>query len=164
MRTKRTPPNRPRPSPVARIGLQVACSARGLPGARRLRALARAAAAGGADITLRVVGAAEARRLNRAYRGRDYATNVLSFDYGAPPAARRRRALRGDVVLCHPVLAREARAQGKTLGEHYAHLVVHGVLHLRGFDHRRASEAVRMERREARILRRFGVADPYLVR
>ncbi|TAK44623.1 MAG: rRNA maturation RNase YbeY [Betaproteobacteria bacterium] len=162
MRTKRTPSRR-RPDPVARIGLQVACSARGLPGAQRLRALARAAAAGGADITLRVVGAAEARRLNRSFRGRDYATNVLSFDYGAP-ARGRRRALRGDVVLCHPVLAREARAQGKTLGEHYAHLVVHGVLHLRGFDHRRAPEALRMERREARILRRFGVADPYLVR
>ena len=163
MRTKRTPPSRPRPSPVARIGLQVACSARGLPAASRLRALARAAAAGGADITLRVVGAAEARRLNRAFRGRDFATNVLSFNYDAP-ARGLRRAIRGDVVLCHPVLAREARAQGKTLGEHYAHLVVHGVLHLRGLDHRGAPEALRMERRETRILRRFGIADPYLVR
>jgi probable rRNA maturation factor len=76
---------------------------------------------------------------------------------------RARRPLLGDVVLCHPVLAREARAQGKSLADHYAHVVVHGVLHLRGYDHARAAQAARMERREAHILRRFGVADPYLV-
>jgi len=128
---------------------------RGAPSVRRLRGWALAAARAGSEITLRVVGAAEARRLNRAFRRRDTATNVLSFVY-----ARRT----GDVVLCHPVIAREARAQGKTLAAHYAHLVVHGVLHLHGLDHVRVRDAERMERAEIRILRRFGVADPYAVK
>ena len=162
MRTKRTQQNRPRPRPAARIQVQIACNARDLPGARRLRALARTAAAGSAQVTLRIVGAAEGRRLNRAFRGRDYATNVLAFDYRVPPPAR--RPLCGDIVLCHPVLAREARAQCKTLADHYAHVVVHGMLHLRGYDHMKAKQAARMERCEARILRRFGLADPYLIR
>jgi len=124
------------------------------PPARRLRAWALAAARAGSQITLRVVGAAEGRTLNRAFRRRDYAPNVLSFAYS------RRQ---GDVVLCHPVIRREARAQGKTLAAHYAHLVVHAVLHLRGLSHARARDRQRMERREIRILRRLGVADPYAV-
>jgi probable rRNA maturation factor len=99
-----------------------------------------------------VVGAAESKRLNGSYRKRRYATNVLSFPYGGGS---------GDVVLCHPVIAREARAQRKTLRAHYAHLVVHGVLHLRGHDHLRKREAERMERAEIRILRRLGFGDPY---
>jgi probable rRNA maturation factor len=115
-------------------------------------ALAAAGRPGFADVTLRVVGGAEGRALNRAFRRRDYATNVLSFPYDAR---------RGDVVLCHPVIAREAGEQGKRLRDHYAHLVVHGMLHLRGHDHRRAAEAARMERAEIRILRRLGVDDPY---
>lgn len=163
MRTKRKLQNRPRPRAAARIEVQVACRARELPRAPRLQALARAAAAGGAQITLRIVGAAEGRRLNSAFRGRDYAPDVLAFDYRAPrPGAR--RAAQGDVVLCHPVLVREAHARRIPLADHYAHVVVHGVLHLRGYDHRRAPEAARMERGETRILRRFGIADPYLVR
>ncbi len=125
------------------------------PPARRLRAWGLAASRAGSEVTLRVVGAAEARRLNRAFRKRDYATNVLSFAY---------EKWRGDVVLCHPVIAREARAQGKTLAAHYAHLVVHGVLHLHGLDHMRAGDAQRMERAEIRILRRLGIADPYAVK
>jgi len=128
---------------------------RAAPPAARLRAWALAAARAGAEVTLRVVGAAEARRLNRAFRRRGYATNVLSFAYSR---------LRGDVVLCHPVIRREARAQGKSLAAHYAHLVVHGMLHLRGLDHQSAREAQRMERAEVRILRRLGVADPYAVK
>jgi probable rRNA maturation factor len=163
MRTKRTLQNRPRTRAAARIEVQVACGAPGLPSARRLRALARAAAAGSAQITLRIVGAAEGRRLNSAFRARDYATNVLAFDYRAPRGGAR-RAAQGDIVLCHPVLVREARAQRKSLAAHYAHVVVHGVLHLRGYDHRRMRDAARMQRSEARILRRFGLADPYLVR
>jgi probable rRNA maturation factor len=107
-----------------------------------------------ANITLRVVGGAEARRLNKNYRKKNYATNVLSFPYGGGS---------GDVVLCHPVIAREARAQGKSLRAHYAHLVVHGVLHLRGHDHLRARDAARMERAEIRILRRLGFGNPYAV-
>ena len=99
-------------------------------------------------LTLRVVGAQEGRRLNNLFRKKHRATNVLSFPLGGA----------GDIVLCHPVVAREAREQGKRLGAHYAHLVVHGVLHLRGFEHGRA-----MERREVLILRDFGVADPYIV-
>jgi probable rRNA maturation factor len=128
---------------------------RAAPPARRLRAWALAAARAGSEITLRVVGAAEARTLNRAFRKRDYATNVLSFAY---------EKRRGDIVLCHPVIAREARAQRKTLAAHYAHLVVHGVLHLHGLSHVRARDAQRMERAEIRILRRLGVPDPYAVK
>jgi len=139
--------------------VQRATQARGVPAAARLARWARAAARGTGDITLRVVGAAEGRRLNRAYRGKDYATNVLSFAYDTtPPLA----GLCGDLVLCHPVIAREARAQRKTLAAHYAHLVVHGMLHLRGYDHVRAADARRMERAEIRVLRSLGYADPYV--
>ena len=100
---------------------------------------------------MRIVGAAEGRRLNRTYRGADRATNVLAFHAG-------------DVVLCHPVVVREARRQGKTLEAHYAHLVVHAMLHLRGYEHRRSRDARRMEAREAAILARLGYADPYAAR
>lgn len=122
---------------------------RGAPSAARLRAWARAAAPGGFETTLRVVGASEARTLNRLYRKRDYATNVLSFAYGPR---------HGDLVLCHPVIAREAREWKRSLAAHYAHLVVHGVLHLRGLRHGR-----RMEQRETRLLARLGFTDPYTV-
>ncbi len=101
-----------------------------------------------------MVGTPEARRLNRRYRRRDYAPNVLAFPYD------RRR---GDVVLCHPVIAREARAARRTLAAHYAHLVVHGVLHLRGHRHAHPREHRRMMRAEIRILRRLGFANPYAV-
>ena len=122
------------------------------PSARRLRAYALAAARPGSVVTLRIVGAAEARRLNSRYRGKKHATDVLSFSYD------RRR---GDVVLCHAVIKKEATAQRKNLVAHYAHLVVHGMLHLRGHDHSRKRDAARMERTEIRILRRLGFADPY---
>jgi len=95
---------------------------------------------------------------------------VLSLRHPAPSASstavapRRCAAPTGDIVLCHPVIRREARAQGKSLAAHYAHLVVHGMLHLRGMTHARAAEAARMERAEIRILRRLGVADPYTVK
>ncbi|MCX7961713.1 MAG: rRNA maturation RNase YbeY [Burkholderiales bacterium] len=127
---------------------------RGAPPARALARYARAAARAGMAVTLRVVGAAEARRLNRTFRRRDYAPNVLAFDYGEGA---------GDIVLCHPVIRREARAQRKRLAAHYAHLVVHGMLHLRGYDHARRADAARMRRAEARVLRRLGFADPYAV-
>ena len=104
---------------------------------------------------MRVVGAAESRRLNHMFRGKKLPTNVLSFSYN------RRH---GDVVLCHPVIKAEARLQRKSLAAHYAHLVVHGELHLRGHDHARARDAMRLERAEVRILRRLGFADPYAVR
>ncbi len=104
--------------------------------------------------TVRIVGAREGRGLNRRFRGKDYATNVLSFPYGREE---------GDVVLCHPVIAREARAQGKTLCAHYAHLVLHGLLHLRGYRHEKKQEALRMERAEIRLLARAGFGNPYTV-
>ena len=123
----------------------------GAPAPATLRRFARAAIPGG-FLTIRVVGMAESRRLNASYRNKAYPTNVLSFAYGGGS---------GDVVLCHPVIAKEARAQRKTLRAHYAHLVVHGVLHLRGHDHLRRAQAARMENAEIRILRRLGYGDPY---
>ena len=119
-----------------------------------LRRWARAALARQAEVTLRIVAAAEARRLNREFRGKDYATNVLTFVYGEAPLA-------GDIVICAPVVAREAREQGKAVAAHWAHLVVHGLLHLQGHDHERDDEARRMERREKRILAGLGFPDPY---
>src|SRR5204862_8299806 len=104
---------------------QRATGAAHVPADRRLRAWARAALARAGEVTLRVVGAAEGRRLNREFRGRDYATNVLTFVYSKRPLA-------GDIVICAPVVAREARAQGKAVDAHYAHMLVHGLLHLQG--------------------------------
>ena len=101
---------------------------------------------------LRIVGSPEGRKLNKKFRRKNRTTNVLSFSYGKDA---------GDVVLCHPVVAREARAQGKSVAAHYAHLVVHGVLHLRGYDHDAQARAAKMEQREIRILRRLGFANPY---
>ncbi|HEX2649712.1 MAG TPA: rRNA maturation RNase YbeY [Burkholderiales bacterium] len=103
-------------------------------------------------MTLRVVGSLESRYLNGKYRKKARPTNVLSFPYGAGS---------GDVVLCHPVIRQEAEQQGKPLRAHYAHLVVHGVLHLRGYDHVTKAQAERMERREIAVLRRLGIGDPY---
>jgi probable rRNA maturation factor len=107
------------------------------------------------DVTLRFVGTREARRLNARFRGRDYATNVLTFVYDdvVPPA--------GDLVLCVPVLKREARAQGKTVRAHCAHLIIHGMLHLQGYDHERRVDATRMEARETALLAALGYPDPY---
>ena len=126
--------------------MQFAVARRGIPSAARLRAWTL----GYPGVTLRIVGLREGRQLNKRYRGVSRATNVLSFSTG-------------DIVLCHPVIAREARAQGKTIAAHYAHLVVHGVLHLRGYDHKKKREAARMESAERRILARLGFADPYAV-
>ena len=110
---------------------------------------------GPAEITVRIVDVAEARRLNREFRGKDYATNVLTFDYAREPA------VVADIVLCTGVVEHEARTQGIPLGDHYAHLVLHGALHAAGHDHRHAREARRMERLEAELLARLGIADPY---
>src|SRR5688572_26542063 len=136
------------------LAVQLAVPRRGVPASASLRDWARAAFPG-IEGTLRVVGSAEGTRLNRIFKKKNKATNVLSFSYGAGE---------GDVVLCHPVIAREARAQGKTLRAHYAHLVVHGVLHLRGYVHEKKRDAARMERAETRIMRRIGFGDPYAVK
>lgn len=135
--------------------LQVACKAAGIPPRRKLRAFAQAALDTDARVTLRIVGAREGRALNRRFRGRDYATNVLTFVYDDEPP------LRGDIALCAPVVAREARAGARSLEAHYAHLVVHGMLHLQGLDHEKARDARKMEEREKAILRGLGYPDPY---
>ncbi len=114
----------------------------------------------GRQLGVRVVGRAESRRLNARYRGRDKPTNVLSFPAAALPARSPERPL-GDLVICPDVLRAEARDQGKSLRAHWAHLIVHGALHLVGYDHERASDAARMERREISVLRRLGFANPY---
>ena len=147
MPTKKTPTKTRR-----RSSLAVQRAVAGAPSAALLRRFALAAALARAEITLRVAGAPESRKLNGKYGTGKHATNVLSFPYGGGG---------GDVVLCHPVIAREAREQGKSLRAHYAHLVVHGILHLRGHDHLRRSDAQRMERAELRILRRLGFGNPY---
>ena len=139
------------------LAVQYATPRAGLPARRSLARWLGAALARGARITVRFVGAAEGRRLNRDYRGRDHSTNVLTFVYSAA----RGDALEGDIVLCAPVIAREARTQGLSTRAHYAHLAVHGALHLQGYDHERSRDAARMEAREGSILARLGFADPY---
>jgi probable rRNA maturation factor len=136
------------------VNIQRASRARHIPSDRKLRAWARAALGRNAEVTVRYVALAEGRRLNREFRGRDYATNVLTFIYSTRPLA-------GDVVICAPVVAREAREQGKAIEAHHAHLLVHGLLHLQGHDHERAADAARMEGRERRILGALGFRDPY---
>lgn len=110
-----------------------------------------------AALTLRFVDAEEGRLLNQQFRERDYATNVLTFEYGVDPGG----TLAGDIVLCVPVLEAEAKEQAKTLLDHAAHLTVHGVLHSLGYDHLEPDEAQAMEALETRILAAMGIADPY---
>jgi probable rRNA maturation factor len=116
-----------------------------------------------ADLAIRLVGAQEGRALNRHFRGKDYATNVLSFPAELPEGLPKdvRLPLLGDLVLCAPVIAREAREQGKPLAAHYAHLTVHGALHLLGWDHGDPREADCMEQLEREILGGMGLPDPY---
>ena len=115
----------------------------------------RAALERDAQIAVRIVDADEGRALNRDYRGKDYATNVLTFDYEREPV------VVADLVLCAPVVEAEARAQRLPLDAHYAHLLVHGALHAQGYEHERAREARAMEAREGELLRALGFADPY---
>jgi probable rRNA maturation factor len=139
------------------LSVQYAVAAAALPAAATLRRWARAALTRNAAVTLRFVGTREGQTLNAVFRGKDYATNVLTFVYDdAAP-------LTGDIVLCAPVLRREAKAEGKTLADHCAHLVVHGMLHLQGFDHDTPRAARSMEAREKAILATLRVPDPYAV-
>jgi probable rRNA maturation factor len=126
-----------------------------LPRHRVLRAI-RHALEQDAEITVRVVDEAEGRDLNKTYRGKDYATNVLTFDYEQNPV------VLADLVLCAPVVAQEAAADGKTLAAHYTHLLVHGTLHAQGWDHEtNEADAVAMEAREVAVLQGLGLVNPY---
>ncbi len=141
--------------PTFILSVQYAMAADGLPSRQRMRSWAKAALQTDAQVTIRLVGVREGRTLNREYRGNDYATNVLTFSY--PDIA----PLTGDVVLCAPVIAKEAHAQRKAIDAHYAHLVVHGMLHLQGYDHENNADARVMETLEAEIVVRLGYAHPY---
>lgn len=141
-----------------RLSLQVQIdpAAGDLPADRRqLRRWVAAAAGPDAALVLRFVGHEEGRSLNRRFRGRDRPTNVLTFDYEAEPV------VVADLILCAPVVEREARDEGRSLEAHYAHLLVHGTLHAQGHDHEIEAEAQAMETRETEVLRALGYADPY---
>jgi len=137
------------------------------PKKHQVRRWARAALlSGSAEVTIRLVGETEGRTLNCGFRGKDYATNVLTFDYAEGEQAPGTKfaadaPLQGDMVLCVPVIVREAREQGKPLLAHFAHLVVHGMLHLQGFDHEQPEDAAAMEALEVDILAALGIGDPY---
>ncbi|MCC8363893.1 rRNA maturation RNase YbeY [Lysobacter sp. A6] len=144
------------------VSVEYAAPRLGLPAAVSFRKWVAAALKGRireADLALRIVGTKEGRALNRHYRGRDYATNVLSFPAELPEGVR--LPLLGDIVLCAPVVAREAKEQKKALAAHYAHLTVHGTLHLLGWDHEDPREAECMEQLERTILAEMGIEDPY---
>jgi probable rRNA maturation factor len=147
-------------APRLELAIQYAVDKIGLPGRAQLRRWAKAALAHDAVATLRIVDAEEGRQLNRDYRDKDYATNVLTFEYG-PDETVTSAPMNGDIVLCAPVVAGEAAEQGKTLEAHYAHLVVHGMLHLQGYDHEDEGEAVVMEALESFVMMRLGYPDPY---
>jgi len=145
----------PIPSNRLNLSVQYACNREGLPLRADFVRWARAALAGGGEITIRLVDADEGRTLNNDYRGKDYATNVLSFPYDSEPV------VTGDLVICPAVVAKEAAEQGKPLDAHYAHLTVHGMLHLQGRDHDNDEDAEAMENEEKEILAALGYPDPY---
>ena len=137
------------------LSVQYVCNKTELPLRAQIRCWARAALPGGRQVAIRFVDHQEGQLLNRDYRGKDYATNVLTFPYASAPI------LCGDLVLCAPVVEREAGEQGKSAEAHYAHLIVHGLLHLQGHDHESRKEARQMENHERAILAELGYADPY---
>ena len=142
--------------------MQFASEADALPTRAQVRRWVEAALEHSAEITVRIVDAEEAQALNTDYRNKDYVPNVLTFEYGEIGHAESGRAtLGGDVVICAPVVEREAREQNKTVEAHYAHLLVHGALHAQGWDHERPGEATKMESREVEVLAALGYPDPY---
>ena len=145
-----------RARPTLTLSLQFAdASDRALLPRHKVARWIRAALDAPGEITVRIVGTDEGRTLNRDYRAKDYATNVLTFDYARAPV------VVADLVLCAPVLQREAQELGVPLEAHYAHLLVHGTLHAQGHDHEEAADAHAMEARETELLRALGFADPY---
>lgn len=142
--------------PKLAMSVQLATESSGLPTEQQFRKWARATLRVDTEATLRIVDEEEGRELNRNYRGKDYATNVLTFPLTEEPW------LIGDIILCAPVVAREAQEQGITLEAHYAHLTVHGILHMHGYDHIEEAQAELMESLESAIMIKLGFADPYL--
>jgi probable rRNA maturation factor len=152
-------------APAVQVSVSWGVPADGLPDEEQFRRWVEAAVGrrrATAEVSLRIVDAAEGQALNLQYRHRDYATNVLSFPADLPPGLG--IPLLGDVVLCAPVIAREADAQRKAPLEHWAHLTVHGTLHLLGHDHETPAEARDMEALEIQVLESMGIPDPYQAR
>ncbi|MBV1775450.1 rRNA maturation RNase YbeY [Burkholderiaceae bacterium DAT-1] len=154
------------PLPPAELELVVqdVVKAKGVPGKKLMRKWIESALEAGvqAEVTVRIVDEEEGRQLNSEYRGKDYATNVLSFAYSQDePIPGAEDVVMGDLVLCAPVVAREAEEQGKELAAHWAHLLIHGALHLQGYDHEDDIEADAMESLETAIMEGLGFADPY---
>ncbi len=135
--------------------MQYATACQDVPTRPQFRRWVKAALTQPAEIVLRLVDAAEGQELNRNFRGKDYATNVLTFVYDEM------QPLTGDIVLCAPIVKREASEQRKNPMAHYAHLTIHGVLHLQGYDHIEAVDATKMERLETQIMTKLGYGDPY---
>lgn len=138
-----------------KLAVQYAINSTEIPIRPQFRRWVKAALMQDAEIVLRIVGEPEGRELNQQFRNKNYATNVLTFVYDDT------QPLTGDIVLCAPVVSQEARQQHKNLHAHYAHLTVHGILHLQGYDHIEDNEAAVMEQIETQILTRLGYADPY---
>jgi probable rRNA maturation factor len=137
------------------LAVQYASDARKLPARTQIRRWIKTALQRDANVALRIVDEPEAQELNRTYRGKDYATNVLTFVYDDV------EPLSGDVVICAPVVAREAAAQHKDLLAHYAHLVIHAALHLQGYEHDNDADAAEMEALEIALMVKLGYPDPY---
>ena len=143
--------------PTLHLAVQYASILTNLPNLTQFRKWAKATIRINTEVTIRIVDEAEGRALNKVYRGKDYATNVLTFPLSEEPQ------LIGDIVICAPVVAAEAIAQNKTLEAHYAHLTVHGILHLHGYDHEIEAQAELMESLETAIVTKLGYANPYLI-
>jgi len=137
--------------------IQYASSQSNLPGKDLFRKWVKAALRVDTEVTIRIVDAEEGRMLNNTYRGKDYATNVLTFPLTEEPH------LMGDIIICAPVVEAEAKAQNKSLAAHYAHLTVHGILHLHGYDHETDAQAELMEGIETAIVTKLGYPSPYLI-
>lgn len=143
--------------PKLQLNLQVATNSSYIPSKKQFNTWAKATLRVDTEVTIRIVDSEEGRILNSAYRGKDYATNVLTFPLAEDPY------LIGDIVICAPIAESEANIEKKSLEAHYAHLIVHGVLHLHGYDHENEDQAALMESIEVTTLQKLGYANPYLI-
>ncbi len=142
---------------ILKLNVQYASKATAIPTRSQFRKWAKAAIRVETEVTIRIVDAEEGRQLNSMYRGKDYPTNVLTFPMTDEPY------LIGDIIICAPVVEAEANSQGKSLESHYAHLTVHGILHLHGYDHETEPQAELMEGLETAIVTKLGYPSPYLI-